>query len=333
MRTEQEVRRGLGQYKRGLIRATWDNPTTFDPEDVRRHLRAKGVHSTSPIVVIPYDIESLDRAAAVADSSEWQDPFVVGKIKSAKSKRKKLDKGASIYDIGFPTVFYTELLDLAVVIDDSKTNEELFGEIYSRGALIESFAHELTHSAFAPLTVVSFSPKNDSDKVRVKSTHGIGQASETVTLSPGAGTENLYKPVWIDEAHAVKLASEVRGNMVPESVQQKPCVMEEEEFGIDEIEIPPPYLIFSESYPDEPGDVGGSVAGVGLDTLETKRPGLIRDINNLTTGGSIVDFHNRLKHSVGKVLYKAITTRQPYKSWGNVLDQILDLSPSPSSKR
>lgn len=325
MALEQEVVAGLSDYKQKLLEISASTTDVVDPEEIRRQLASEGVPSSSSIVVIPYSIPNLRQAESVAEQAQWHEPFTAGRFRDATAKRLRLDGGESIYEVGFPTVFYSSLLDLAVVIDDSTTNSELFGEIYAKGAFVDSFIHELAHSAFAHINSLRIKCAPET-AVKVKETYNIGQVSEEVILWPGGGTENEYSPTWIDEAFSVYMSSMVRARIHPEGIPKASYIMEHEEFGVEEIEVPPPYLIFSEDYPDEPGDIGGSTAGIGLEALEAKRPGLIDRIKALAAGKLAVQvFHNDLKNSVGNQLYTAITTRQPYSTWGNVLSQIEEL--------
>lgn len=326
MELEQDVIKGLNKYKQALLDMSADTTSVVCPEEVRRCLASEGVMTNSPVAVIPYAIESLRQAGNATQSTEWHDPFTSGRIEDAKAKRLRLDAGESIYDVGFPTVFYSSLLDVAVVIDDYHNNAELFGKIFARGLFIDSFAHEFAHSAFAQLTRAEFEDAGNSH-LKVKTISGIGQVVEEFALWPNGGTENEYNPTWIDEAFASYTAAKVRAKLHPDGTPKKPHVMSYEEFGCEEIEIPPQYLIFSEEYPDEPGDSGGSVAALGLEALEAKRPGLTEQIRSLTAGKLAVgSFHAALRNKVGSDLYTTITERRPYNMWGAVLAQIEELA-------
>jgi hypothetical protein len=320
----QEVLSGQQAYKQDLIASFSHVHGVVDLQEIRQRLADEGVVSTTPLVTIPYTVESLEHASGLRNKHLWSDPFVTGFIDKALSARKDRDAGATAAEVNFARGFWSVVLDVAIVFDDVDMNIKDFGSTYAISRAIGTDAHEIAHSAFA-----SISPKTykavGKNHVEVVDLFAIGQAAETTTLEPYSGSVPAYEPIWIDEAFGQYIAAEIRQQMLPNSIPAKARAFTFEEYEAGEIEIPPKYLIFSEAFPDYPGTLA-SVEGVGMDILTSKYPSLLPQIKSLTTGKlAIGDFHKNLRNDIGSELYSNITQRKPYTAWGNILKQVIEL--------
>jgi hypothetical protein len=298
---------------------------SVDLEIVRDCLRAEGITTSTPLVTVPFTVDALTKAKSVADNHQWRDPFTANRIEMAHDIRVKREEGEDAWTSGFPGGFWSVVLDVAIVFDDIDINAEDYGRTYALGKAIHLAAHEVTHSAFASVSSRRFR-KTGKSQVKVDDRFGISQAPETSTLSPGNGSVPEYNPTWIDEAFAQYGAVGVRERMFSESIPSKPRIMDFEAYGAYDIELPTKYLVVSEEHPDYPGPCTG-VESIGFDLLTEKRPALVPNIKALITGKLAVEqFHDYLRNDVGSELYDAISERRPYTTWGNVLDQIDELS-------
>lgn len=325
----QQAISGLQSYRQALVNTHREYTGAVDAEEVRDRLAQEGVTTASPLVTIPYTLEYLERAAALSADHPWTDPSTTERIDRALSVRKLRDEGNSAYEAGFPTPFYTNFLDVAVVFDDTELNAEDFGKLYAYGLGIHFTAHEITHSAFSRICSSRYQ-KVGADKIRVHATDGIGQAVDTITMWPGGGRENSYQPIWIDEAFAQHMAAKVRTAMLPESMPKDSQVFDFEYYRATEVEVPPKYLIRSDEFPEDSGNSpSAGVEGIGIDVLAEKRPWLLPQIKAVCIGTlAVADFHQNLLNGVGQELYEDIVQRRPYTTWGRILDAIMELDKS-----
>lgn len=325
---QSEVLNGLQQYRSELLaNFAYEKGVV---KDIRKVLASEGVKSSTPLALVPYTLEKLQTADAIAGSSVWQEPNTVRRIRYAVERRKDLDSIGSVYKAGSPKPFYECVIDLMVGFDDRRINSSRFGPICSKSLFIDQTAHEITHSAFSQLTSTELEETED-DKVKLIVARGISQAKEEIILFPGGGEVKEYNPMWLDEAFSNHMAAKVREVIHPEGVPQKSGFYKDiwlnKAYEVDEIFIPNRYLIYSEIFPDKPVTLGGSISAIGLDELSEKRPSIMPQIKALAAGGlSVVEFHRNLKNGVGGELYSAMTERRPYNTWGAVLEQIRDLS-------
>lgn len=321
----KEALSGWQDYKQALLKVHDGYTGAIDVDEIRSRLAAEGVVTHSPLLTIPYTTEGLEKVTGLVVTHPWVDSFAAEHFDKALAIRRRRDTGETMYAAGYPTPFYTNLLDVAVDFDETELNAADFGRTYAFGSCISSTAHEIVHSAFARLTTAWYR-KAGPDSVRIYEKGGIGQCVETVTFHRGtAANRYRYDPVWIDEAVAQYMAAEVRAAMLPESIPKKSRTFKLTEQGAGETEVPPRYLIHSEEWPDHPGTSAGT-EGIGMDLLIEKRPWILPQVKALSTGRlAIGAFHDNLRDGVGTELYTAITGRQPYTSWGGILEQIIDL--------
>jgi hypothetical protein len=318
---------GLRTYKNALLGIHQGYTGAIDVEEIRERLAAEGVVTESPLVNIPYTQHHLEQTAALTEIHPWTDLFTPQRIDDALSKRKMIDDGRQPNKAGFPTAFWSPILDVAVVFDDTDLNAEHFGKTYAFGLGIHYNAHEIAHSAFARICTTRYR-KIAADKVKIQCTSGIGQAVDDVTLWEAGGSLNSYQPIWIDEAFAQRMSADVRGAMLPTSVPKVSRVIDIQGYGAGEVEVPQRYLIYSDEHPEHPG-ASSSVEGVGIDVLVEKRPWLLPQIKAMCVGALPVhEFHQNLLHGVGRELYEGMTQRRPYSAWGGILDEIVELDKS-----
>jgi hypothetical protein len=324
-----EAAAGLRAYRQTLIDMHTGVADTVDLEEIKARLAADGFILRSPVVTIPYSVQALENVNSLSEEHVWTDPFTADSIEDAYKKVCKRGEGESAYKAGVPYPFWTAVLGIAVVFDDTDLYSLDFGEIYARGNAIDASAHELAHSALAGVTSKCYHQTGEA-RVQIHIKEGISQVPQTVTLVPGGREVLDYEPTWIDEAAATHGAAEVRCDMYPQSVPKK---SEEwvgrgaDFYGLARVEIPPKYLVVSGNFPDSPGIAGCAAAGIGMDILAAKRPSLLPSIIALSAGKlAITEFHQDLRDQVGAALYADITECRPYNAWGMILEQILDLN-------
>lgn len=319
-----EAMEGLGDHRAALMAEFGDYKGGVDTEQIRGVLGKLGLTSISPILCIPYQRESLDKAVGLLDSDAWFDPFVAEHLREAQTKRGRLDEGESIYEVGFPTIFYSSLADLAIVFDDVDENSGMFGDSYARGKAVANVAHETAHSAFANLTKTTFA-EQDSETVVAEQRLLIGQPLVISTLRRGQASTPAYDPCWIDEAVCNYVTADVMDVVRPDHRPKDPRFMTIEYQGVYDLEIPPKYLIYSEEYPDEPGNFAAAEA-LGMEVLATKEPWLLPQIKALSAGRlSVKAFHDQFRNAVGNEMYRTLTERRPYGEWSNILEAITEL--------
>jgi len=321
-----ECAQGLEAYKSRILSANGNFNGRVDVEEIRAVLRSKGVISDTPLITIPDTLEGLENAYSIGKVSKWFDPFTHEIIKGALNTRHMYeDAGKTIYDIGPANAFWSDLLNISVVFDtvDSLENANPREKIYPLARVVSQSAHEITHSAFAHLTNLQFKPRFGNQKsVEVESTFTLSQVKQRILLAPGFGTWPKYQPLWLDEGFAQYMAHEARAVLCPDSIPAKSYVADMSPYGVDEYEIPPKYLIGSNTFPDYPGLLAG-MEGIGFDLLSEKQPWLINGIKAVIARQiSVKKFHNMLANSVGSELKTAITTPRPYSEWFNIYRQI-----------
>jgi len=315
---------GLQDYKQALIDMHADVVSPIDVGNIRERLVDEGYITHSPLITIPYSVERISAADRLIDTVPWTDPFTVEGINEALKKAIRRESGESAWRVGFPTAFWSTVLDVAVRFDDYTSNEADFGETYARGKAIAEVAHELAHSAFAGVSSSRFS-KGDGQRVHVQAGLCISQEQQSSLLSPGSGFVPKYQPMWINEAVANHAAAEVRAAVHPQSIPKEPILWEgclAKFYGVDSLELSPRYLIYSDEFPDDPGTLSGA-EGVGMDILAAKIPSLLPDVKALTSGRlALSAFHDKLRNQIGTELHADITERRPYGTWGSILEQI-----------
>jgi hypothetical protein len=322
--TIAEVKAGLAAYRDDLVDTFRGREVVIPVADMQRELAARGFANRGPVVAIPYHVSALEQAMEVTDRHPWRDPFVSGHLTDALGKRRALDAGQSIYDVGFPTPFASTLLGAVFVFDDIAVNTREFEDpTFAKVMTGFTGAHEMTHGSLFALDRASFAVQGSG--VDVTEHIMLGQPQVVTRLEPGGGTAQAYDPAWIDEAVADWGACAVRETLWPESmstVTRRVGMPDVYGKAGAAIVLSPRYLLACTKYPDAPGVIG-HLALAGLDALEAKRPGLIALISDVARGHTTVNvLHDALRNGVGTELTAAMIERRPYNTWAAVLDQV-----------
>lgn len=317
----QEALYGLQDHRTALIDAHKGIESSVDIVEIRHCLADEGVVSHTPVVTVPYEVTALRSATELNASYPWTEPHTVTRTREAYEKRQQIDAGASVREVSFPTPFWATLLDVVILVDDTKTNTKEFGKLFGLGNTIDMAAHELTHGAFAKLTKINASEADG--EVTLNQKYCIGQVEDIKTLRPFSGKELDYEPVWLDEAFAGYMAAVVRSRLIPEASPTEPRVMNDKMYDI-EVEVPAKYLLKIEG--SNLSYAMATYEGAGFDILIAKRPTLLIQIKALAAGKlAVTSFHDYLLNSVGTELYGDFVERRPYDSWGDTFEQITQL--------